>query len=71
MPLKLGALVYEFKGMVCSHFEYISISYPELKKDLSTFTAKSAIFFGHPVVVLVYHVTSVVIGHGLLKKFWP
>ena len=22
------------------------------------------------VVVVVYHVTSVVIGHGLLKKFW-
>ena len=23
------------------------------------------------VVVVVYHVTIVVIGHGLLKKFWP
>ena len=24
-----------------------------------------------PVVVVVYHVTIVEIGHGLLKKFWP
>ena len=24
-----------------------------------------------PVVVVVYHVTIVAIGHGLLKKFWP
>ena len=23
------------------------------------------------VVVVVYHVTIVAIGHGLLKKFWP
>ena len=23
------------------------------------------------VVVVVYHVTTVAIGHGLLKKFWP
>ena len=28
---------------------------------------------GYPVqnVVVVYHVTIVAIGHGLLKKFWP
>ena len=25
----------------------------------------------HYVVVVVYHVTIVAIGHGLLKKFWP
>ena len=24
-----------------------------------------------PVVVVVYHVTIVAIGHGLLEKFWP
>ena len=24
-----------------------------------------------PVVVVVYHVTIVAIGHGLLTKFWP
>ena len=24
-----------------------------------------------PVVVVVYHITIVAIGHGLLKKFWP
>ena len=24
-----------------------------------------------PFVVVVYHVTIVAIGHGLLKKFWP
>ena len=23
------------------------------------------------IVVVVYHVTIVAIGHGLLKKFWP
>ena len=27
--------------------------------------------FGHSVVVVVYIVTIVAIGHGLLKKFWP
>ena len=26
---------------------------------------------GGAVVVVVYHVTIVAIGHGLLKKFWP
>ena len=26
---------------------------------------------GGVVVVVVYHVTIVAIGHGLLKKFWP
>ena len=25
----------------------------------------------HQYVVVVYHVTIVAIGHGLLKKFWP
>ena len=24
-----------------------------------------------PVVVVIYHVTIVAIGHGLLKSFWP
>ena len=24
-----------------------------------------------PTVVVVYHVTIVAIGHGMLKKFWP
>ena len=29
-------------------------------------------YFGRcMVVVVVYHVTIVAIGHGLLKKFWP
>ena len=26
---------------------------------------------GYYCVVVVYHVTIVTIGHGLLKKFWP
>ena len=31
---------------------------------------RNIIYLGDSVVV-VYHVTIVVIGHGLLKKFWP
>ena len=28
-------------------------------------------FKSNPCFVVVYHVTIVAIGHGLLKKFWP
>ena len=30
-----------------------------------------SVFKPASVVVVVYHVTIVAIGHGLLKKFWP
>ena len=44
-----------------------------LKKELSESTTMSDLPKRprYCVVVVVYHVTIVAIGHGLLKKFWP
>ena len=58
--------------------EYLSwaerwADYPDYELDISTeksFIKTLKVRWLHYVVVVVYHVTIVAIGHGLLKKFW-
>ena len=58
-----------------SHFAVLFFRYLGQKKytDLEGLLYDGAVLlFEHEqVVVVVYHVTMVAIGHGLLKKCWP
>ena len=59
------------KKYLCDQCDYAT----NVKGNLTTHQNQGRILFGLVqtlgIVVVVYHVTIVAIGHWLLKKFWP
>ena len=60
-----------FSKNTFSSYDFSDIYHAKYYTSFKDIFFKSVTIDDNVVVVVIYHVTIVAIGHGLLKKFWP